>query len=474
MRAPLAALTLLCLLAGCGGGGRRGACAGADVDDGLAPARPAELVERVPTKAALDAGPMPACGRRLDAGEVTLVDLTGRIGIRPARSTSRRAGGSRHSSGRAGTTAARRRRAAWSAWSATRTAARARRSRRARRYGFRARSPARPGASSTAGGSRWPPTTPTPSRPRGWRRRAELPLRQPAQRRGGAPGGRGGRTAGTATAPRAVGTSGSPTGSSPATSPAVSRSASSGIATDSRSFEVPHHCGPPGVGSTRRTSRLPSAGLTTCSTQSVLPPRGATTRRWGPASSGTGTVGPSPCSRTTAGSGHEQTPNALPGASDATAAARRGHGETGHAAPSQVNANAALEFRQQRGEHPCGRCMHGAQADASEARARWRPAAAAASRGSRAGLCRASSGPSTRRPAASRSIQSGTIAITLPAACRPDVTTSTSTPACSWPGGSTNASIRPSKSSIRSGRSPSASRTDAREWSTAAPGTLSP
>jgi hypothetical protein len=57
------------------------------VDDGVSPedaARPAiTLVDPIPTKAALAARPDAALRRRLDAGAVALVDLSGRLGIRP-------------------------------------------------------------------------------------------------------------------------------------------------------------------------------------------------------------------------------------------------------------------------------------------------------------------------------------------------------------------------------------------------------
>jgi hypothetical protein len=89
MRA-LALATLLAALLCCG-------CVGADdqpaqapvatVDDGVSAedaARPAiTLVDPIPTEAALAARPSAALRRRLDAGAVALVDLSGRIGIRP-------------------------------------------------------------------------------------------------------------------------------------------------------------------------------------------------------------------------------------------------------------------------------------------------------------------------------------------------------------------------------------------------------
>jgi hypothetical protein len=89
MRA-LAVLALLAALlcSGCMGGDEQPAQAPvATVDDGVSPedaARPAiTLVDPIPTKAALAARPDAALRRRLDAGAVALVDLSGRMGIRP-------------------------------------------------------------------------------------------------------------------------------------------------------------------------------------------------------------------------------------------------------------------------------------------------------------------------------------------------------------------------------------------------------
>jgi hypothetical protein len=69
-----------------------GAC-GSSADEAPPPAPPAAatgtpeagsaVAEPRPTKAAEDARPGPALKARLDAGAVALVDLTGRIGIRP-------------------------------------------------------------------------------------------------------------------------------------------------------------------------------------------------------------------------------------------------------------------------------------------------------------------------------------------------------------------------------------------------------
>jgi hypothetical protein len=79
-----AALLLLALVLG--------ACGSSD-DEAPPPALPAAasgtpeagsaVGEPQPTKAAEDAKPEPALAARLDAGEVALVDLTGKIGIRP-------------------------------------------------------------------------------------------------------------------------------------------------------------------------------------------------------------------------------------------------------------------------------------------------------------------------------------------------------------------------------------------------------
>jgi hypothetical protein len=90
MRLPAIVALLAALLLGSG-------CVGADeepaqapvatVDDGVSAedaARPAiTLVDPIPTDAALAARPDAALRKRLDAGAVALVDLSGRIGIRP-------------------------------------------------------------------------------------------------------------------------------------------------------------------------------------------------------------------------------------------------------------------------------------------------------------------------------------------------------------------------------------------------------
>ena len=90
--ATLACLTALAapLLAGCG-----------EAEEAAPPQRPAQVkdpdvraeeirratrgIEHVPTMAAARARPNAEMQARLDAGEVAVVDLTGRIGIRPAR-----------------------------------------------------------------------------------------------------------------------------------------------------------------------------------------------------------------------------------------------------------------------------------------------------------------------------------------------------------------------------------------------------
>jgi hypothetical protein len=87
-RAP--ALLLLCLLCGCGGGAGASRPV-ATVDDGVAPeqaARPVtDVAEPLPTGAALGARPTRALRLRLDAGAVAVVDLEGRMAIRPGELT---------------------------------------------------------------------------------------------------------------------------------------------------------------------------------------------------------------------------------------------------------------------------------------------------------------------------------------------------------------------------------------------------
>jgi hypothetical protein len=89
MRAlALVALLAALLWSGCIGADDQPAQAPvATVDDGVSAedaARPAiSLVDPIPTDAALAARPSAALRRRLDAGAVALVDLSGRIGIRP-------------------------------------------------------------------------------------------------------------------------------------------------------------------------------------------------------------------------------------------------------------------------------------------------------------------------------------------------------------------------------------------------------
>jgi hypothetical protein len=86
MRRALLALILLCA-AGCGGGGEKELRPSATLDDGVSAedaARPAhEIADPLPTQAALTARPDARLRARLDAGATALVDLTGRIGIRP-------------------------------------------------------------------------------------------------------------------------------------------------------------------------------------------------------------------------------------------------------------------------------------------------------------------------------------------------------------------------------------------------------
>jgi hypothetical protein len=86
---PLAVVALLAALlcSGCVGADEEPARPVATVDDGVSAedaARPAiTLVDPIPTKAALAARPSAEMRTRLDAGAVALVDLSGRIGIRP-------------------------------------------------------------------------------------------------------------------------------------------------------------------------------------------------------------------------------------------------------------------------------------------------------------------------------------------------------------------------------------------------------
>lgn len=90
MRTPavLALVAALALLPGCVGSDERPAGPqGRIVDDGVSDkdaARPAiSLVDPIPTDAAVEAKPDPALRKRLDAGAVALVDLSGNMGIRP-------------------------------------------------------------------------------------------------------------------------------------------------------------------------------------------------------------------------------------------------------------------------------------------------------------------------------------------------------------------------------------------------------
>jgi hypothetical protein len=84
------AIVVLCLLCGCGGGDEV-ARPGATVDDGVSPeqaARPVtEVADPLPTRAALDARPDAGLRRALAGGAVALVDLEGRMAIRPAEIT---------------------------------------------------------------------------------------------------------------------------------------------------------------------------------------------------------------------------------------------------------------------------------------------------------------------------------------------------------------------------------------------------
>jgi hypothetical protein len=86
--ALLALIGVLLLCSGCLGNDEEPArTPAATVDDGVSAedaARPVTtLVDPIPTRAARAARPDAALRRRLDAGTVALVDLSGRMGIRP-------------------------------------------------------------------------------------------------------------------------------------------------------------------------------------------------------------------------------------------------------------------------------------------------------------------------------------------------------------------------------------------------------
>jgi hypothetical protein len=88
MRRLALALLLALAVTGCGDARReRAQPPAATVDDGVADAQAArhasELVDPLPTKAALEAAPDAALARRLEAGAVAVVDLAGRMAIRP-------------------------------------------------------------------------------------------------------------------------------------------------------------------------------------------------------------------------------------------------------------------------------------------------------------------------------------------------------------------------------------------------------
>jgi hypothetical protein len=87
MRACLPlALVALALCSGCFGGGGESASPQPTTPPAAAtPAPVSTLVDPVPTQAALRARPDRALAARLAGGAVALVDLEGRIGIRPAR-----------------------------------------------------------------------------------------------------------------------------------------------------------------------------------------------------------------------------------------------------------------------------------------------------------------------------------------------------------------------------------------------------
>jgi hypothetical protein len=89
MRARLAAVLSLCALgAGCGSEAPTSPAPVATIDDGVPDAQAAkpasELVDPLPTRAALGAEPGARLRARLAAGAIAVVDLSGEIGIRPA------------------------------------------------------------------------------------------------------------------------------------------------------------------------------------------------------------------------------------------------------------------------------------------------------------------------------------------------------------------------------------------------------
>jgi len=90
MRALIVPVICALVLAGCLGGDEATTAAPAPaptIDDGVAPEqarKPAStVVEPLPTRAALAARPGPGLAAQLDGGAVALVDLTGRMEIRP-------------------------------------------------------------------------------------------------------------------------------------------------------------------------------------------------------------------------------------------------------------------------------------------------------------------------------------------------------------------------------------------------------
>jgi hypothetical protein len=83
------AIVTLCLLCGCGGSDA--ARPVATVDDVVSPAQASkpvtEVAEPLPTRAALEATPGAGLRAQLDGGAVAVVDLEGRMGIRPGELT---------------------------------------------------------------------------------------------------------------------------------------------------------------------------------------------------------------------------------------------------------------------------------------------------------------------------------------------------------------------------------------------------
>ncbi|CAA9502797.1 MAG: hypothetical protein AVDCRST_MAG30-2016, partial [uncultured Solirubrobacteraceae bacterium] len=243
-------------------------------------------------------------------------------------------------------------------------------------------------------------------------------------------------------------------GSSEAVRSAASCGTSTGYATLSTSFEVPHHFGPRGVGSTLWVGSRPSAVLTGPVIQPVSPPWSATTSREARVSDGRGTEGVPAWMRCTEGCGHEETPNAAPGVKEPTCWPNDGCGVVSPLTlPSQVKTCSSASMRGSSETSIPGPGTCGAIAEAKEART----AAASGGRGVRWIDRRSVSSAArtiSRRTRAEGSSQSGTMAQTWPPASIPEVTASTTISVCSRVGGSMKASIRLSEPRNRSGLRP--------------------